>query len=60
MADEYNTLIERMLASSEIQKLYDEFIIKDITFKEWVVGTIDDLYMRQRTYDANHALGSLG
>ena len=57
-ADKYDILVEKMLESSDIQRLYNEYIIKDITFKEWVVGMIDSLYAR-RNYDADHVLASL-
>ena len=43
--EEYNELIERLMESPNIQGLYDSYIIKDITFKEWVVGMVDDVYM---------------
>lgn len=34
-------LIAELMKSDKIQKLYDEYIIKDITFKEWISGRID-------------------
>ena len=32
----------------DIQSSYDVFIIKDITFKEWVVGNVDYLLSKSK------------
>jgi len=45
--DEYDEMLERLLKTKTIQDMYDEFIIKDITFKEWVVGNLDELLSKQ-------------
>jgi hypothetical protein len=45
--DKYDELIKRSLESETIRELYDNYIIKDITFKEWVEGNIDDLYINR-------------
>ena len=39
--DKYNELIKRIINSPEVQELYNTCIVKDITFKEWIVGMID-------------------
>lgn len=44
--DKYDELIKRLLESEDIQNLYNGYVIKDITFKEWVVGMIDETYFR--------------
>jgi hypothetical protein len=41
--NKYDEIIDRLLKSEEIKKLYDEYIIKDITFKEWVIGHVDSI-----------------
>jgi len=41
--DEYDTIMSECLKSDKIKKDYDDYIIKDITFKEFVQGHVDDL-----------------
>ncbi len=58
--DIYDELIDRLLKSEEIKKLYDSFIIKDITFREWVIGHTDDLMMEiRRSIRIRHMIGDL-
>jgi len=40
--DTYDQLLEAMLESEKIRKMYDEYIVKDITFREWVVDHLDE------------------
>ena len=46
--DPYDELVKRLLEADDIKKMYDEYIIKDITFKEWVIGQIDKTYLGLR------------
>ena len=39
--DKYDELITKMIDNPPIQKIYNDYIIKDITYKEWVVGMVD-------------------
>ena len=39
--DKYDELITKMMDSPPIQETYNDYIIKDITYKEWVVGMVD-------------------
>jgi len=39
--DKYSELIKRMIDSPEIQKIYNNCIVKDITLKEWIAGMVD-------------------
>ena len=41
--DKYDELLNRMLEAKSFRDTYDECIVKDITFKEWVQGTLDDI-----------------
>jgi len=43
MIEKYDELIKKLMESKTIKELYEKYIIKDITFKEWVVGYADDL-----------------
>lgn len=43
MTNMYDQMLKRCLESDKIRKIYDEYIIKDITFKEWVIGNVDDV-----------------
>ena len=45
--DKYDELIRQLMENPELQTTYDTCIIKDITFKEWVVGHVDDLLMKR-------------
>lgn len=36
-------IIEHLLASKEIQTMYDNYIIKEIEFEYWVRATVDRL-----------------
>jgi hypothetical protein len=47
VTDQYDKLINGLLESDRIKKIYDEYIIKDITFKEWVIGYTDDMLRKQ-------------
>ena len=38
--DKCDELIKGMIDSPEIQELYNNCIVKDITLKEWVVGMV--------------------
>ena len=48
--DKYDELITKMMDDPPIQELYDNCIIKDITYKEWVVGMVDRCF-RANTED---------
>ncbi len=50
--DAYDELINRMLNDPDTKANYEKYIIKDITFEEWVTGACDDilfLYLKQCT-----------
>ena len=38
----YDKLINHCLTDNIIKETYDLYIIKDITFKEWVIGMLDE------------------
>ena len=40
----YEYIIDALMESEEIQKLYEDNIIKDITFREWVKGCVDRIH----------------
>ena len=47
----YDKLVEYMLKDTKTKENYEKYVIKDITFKEWIVGCIDDhlfSYSKQR------------
>lgn len=46
--DKYDELINRLMESGKIQTTYDNYIIKDITLKEWIVGMVDQLLTKER------------
>lgn len=43
--NKYDELIKKLMETPDIQSTYEMCIIKDITFKEWVVGHVDDLLL---------------
>lgn len=47
--NKYNMFIKKLIESENIQKLYKDYIIKDITFKEWVVGMVDEIHKKEIT-----------
>lgn len=51
--DKYDELIKRMLESEAIQQIYEEFIVKDITFKEFVIGRVDDMLIKEANQNGN-------
>jgi hypothetical protein len=44
--DKYDELIDRFMNNGEIKRIYDNYIIDEITFKEWVDGHVDDLLLQ--------------
>lgn len=45
--DKYDELVKKMMDSPSIQKMYDDCIIRDISYKEWILGMVD------RSFSAN-------
>ena len=46
MMDKYDELIKKLMESKTIKELYENYIVKDITFKEWVIDYADNLLMK--------------
>jgi len=43
--NKYDELLQKLMESERIQNTYNNYIIKDITFKEWVEGCLDELHI---------------
>jgi len=41
--DERELIIQRLLKSKKIKKIYDDYIIKSIPFEKWVTDTVEHL-----------------
>jgi len=44
--NKYDQLQQRLLESPEIKDIYETCIIKDITFKEWVIDHLDEMLIK--------------
>ena len=57
--DIYDRFLNDLMSSPTIHKVYNEYIIKDITFKEWVVGMVDNLYCSYTLNDTDYCKNPL-
>jgi hypothetical protein len=43
--DKYTELIDNLVESEDARKIYDNYIVKYITYKEWIIGMVDNVFI---------------